>query len=122
MYMIIIFLLVNHVCGQMFFFSKKRNKKTDDILEEEQDDILCKFVQDGSGKIIGESLSIDNDLLIIKSKEGFLAVPLRHIEPKENSLLVKGLIDVDKAIEMGDKWLETSYYKNLEERKESSNE
>jgi hypothetical protein len=116
MHNILVFLLVHHACGQLFFFRKKNNKIADDLLEEKQDAILCKFVQDGSGKIIGESLSIDNDLLIIKSKERFLAVPLRHIESMENTLLVKGLIDLDKAIEMGDQWLETRYKKNLGEK------
>lgn len=96
--------------GNLFFFTKKYKKIVDEEIEEQHDDILCKFVKDGSGKIIGESLSIDNDVLIIKSKDRFLGVPLKHIQSLEDTLLVKGLIDLDKAYDLGENWLKSSYY------------
>ncbi|MFO7677149.1 MAG: DUF5749 family beta-barrel protein [Thermoplasmatota archaeon] len=122
MYMIIIFLFMNTYFGNQFFFTKKNKKITDEETEEQHDDILCKFVKDGSGRIIGESLSIDNDVLIIKSKDRFLGVPLKHIHSLENTLLVKGLIDLDKAYELGETWLKNSFYnKEPEQSKDKEN-
>ena len=42
--------------------------------------------------------------MIIKTKNKYLGVPLKHIEEKDKTLLVKGLIDKNKAREMGEKW------------------
>jgi len=71
--------------------------------------IICKFVIDGTGKKIGESVSIDHDVLIIKSGSQFLGIPLKHIEPVEKTIMVKGLIDFTKAYELGEKWRKESY-------------
>jgi hypothetical protein len=94
----------------VFFFRKKEDsaepKKTTENVESS---MLCKFVLDGSGKKIGESVSIDNDVLIIKSGSQFLGVPLKHVEPAEKSLVVKGLVDFTKAYELGEKWRKDSY-------------
>ena len=58
---------------------------------------------------IGESLALQDDILIIKSGKKYLGIPLKHIEIKEKILLVKGLIEQDKAEKMGKKWQEESF-------------
>jgi len=97
--------------GNLFFFSKNKRRKKEDIDEEEtyKEKMLCRFVLDGIGKKVGESIAIDEDILIIKSDNKYLGVPLKHIEEEEKTLLVKGLVDRDKAEEMGEKWRRESF-------------
>jgi hypothetical protein len=99
--------------GNLFFFSKKKQKETPNEDEEEPDNqnLLCRFVLDGSGRKVGESIAIDNDILILKSRDRYLGVPLKHIEEEEKTLLVKGLIDRFKAEQMGEKWRRDSFNK-----------
>ena len=94
----------------IFIFNKKKvtieQKKN---IENRDISMICKFVLDGSGKKIGESVSIENDILIIKSGFRFLGVPLKHVDSLEKTLLVKGLVDFTKAYELGEKWRKGSY-------------
>lgn len=106
----VVLLLAFESIGGIFFFNKKKNRDVEDESEQEYDHLLCKFVTDGSGRKIGESISIDDDIVIIKSKERFLGIPLKHIEDTGKTLLVKGLVDFDRAYEMGEKWRKTSFY------------
>jgi Family of unknown function (DUF5749) len=107
---ITISLLMSKYIGSIFFFSKK--KETPEMkknIENADPSMICKFVLDGAGKKIGESVSIDHDVLIIKSGSLFLGVPLKHVEPVEKTLVVKGLFDFTKAYELGEKWRKESY-------------
>jgi hypothetical protein len=99
------------VIGGLFFFSRKNKKKKDEEAEEEphESKLLCRFVLDGAGRKIGESVAVDEDIMIIKSGSKYLGVPLKHIEEEEKTLLVKGLVDKDKAELMGEKWRQESY-------------
>ena len=92
--------------GNAFFFSKKNIKKKDELYNDNSnnDNLLCRFVLDGSGNTIGESVAIDEDIIIIKNRSNYLGIPIKHIEKDEKTLLVKGLIDKDKAEEMGKIW------------------
>lgn len=94
----------------ILFFSRGENKK--DELEEKEDyenSLLCRFVLDGLGKKIGESVAVNNDILIIKSGKKYLGVPLKHIEKEEKTILVKGLVDRENAEIMGEKWRQDSF-------------
>jgi hypothetical protein len=95
-------------CG-VFLFS--RNKKAKKLKKEKEyrNDLLCRFVLDGAGKKIGESVAIDNDILIVKSGTKYLGVPLTHITDEGKTLLVKGLVEKDKAETLGEKWRIESY-------------
>lgn len=95
--------------GGVYFFSRKKDPLDDATATPDRESFLCKFVMDGTGKKIGESISVDQDVLIIKSGPQFLGVPLKHIETSEKILVVKGLFDVTKALEMGEKWRKESY-------------
>ena len=95
--------------GNIFFFSRKNNKAEEDEEETKKNDLLCRFVVDGTGKRLGESVSLDGDIIIIKSKKTYLGVPLKHIEENDKTLLVKGLVDFDKAMELGERWRKGSF-------------
>ena len=89
------------------FFSKK--KSPEDNFESASEDLLCRFVVDSMGRKIGESVTIEEDILIIKKGERFLGVPLKHVEEKEKAVVVKGLIDFSKAYELGENWRKESF-------------
>jgi len=99
--------------GNLFFFSKIKRRKKEEADEEEtfKEKMLCRFVLDGTGKKVGESIAVDEDILIIKSDDKYLGVPVKHIEEEGKTLLVKGLVDRDKAEEMGEKWRNESFCK-----------
>lgn len=104
-----IILVLESIGGSLFFF-RRQNKKNIDYEEEDlyRNNLLCRFVLDGSGRKIGESVAVDNDVVIIKSGGQYLGVPLKHIEDNDKTLLVKGLVDFDKAEELGEKWRKES--------------
>jgi hypothetical protein len=107
---IIILLIMSEYIGGIFFFSKKKEtNETKKNTENPDPSMVCKFVLDGSGKKIGESVSVSDDVLIIKAGSLFLGVPLKHVESAEKALVVKGLLDFTKAYELGEKWRKESY-------------
>ena len=93
----------------MFLFQrgKKQEELTDNNGAEET--YLCRFVLDGGGNKLGESIAVEDDLVIIKSGKKYLGVPLKHIEDTGKTLLVKGLVDFTKAEEMGEEWRKSSF-------------
>jgi len=105
----ILMITAGHVGGSFFF--RKKNETSEQTKNSVSADLsmMCKFVLDGTGKKIGESVSIFDDVLIVKSGSQFLGVPLKHVEPAEKTLVVKGLLDFTKAYELGEKWRKESY-------------
>ncbi len=87
----------------VLYIGKQNGKKNEEFEKEEtaKSGLLCRFVLDGSGRKIGESVAIAGDLMIVKSGSKYLGVPMKHVEEEEKTLLVKGLVDHDKAEEMG---------------------
>ena len=71
--------------------------------------LLCRFVLDGAKRKIGESLAVDDDVLIIKSGKKYLGVPIKHIKEEGKILLVKGHVEQDKAEIIGEKWRRESF-------------
>ena len=113
------FRIIFVIFGFLFLFSNKKDKEKKDETELYYKSLLCKFVTDGKGKKIGESISIDKDIIVIKAGKKFLGVPLKHIKDTEKTLLVKGLIDFKKAYEMGEKWRQKSF-SEIEQKIESN--
>lgn len=99
------------IVGTIFFRSKKQKKESQVKKEFKINSLLCRFVMDGTGNKIGESVAVNNDVIIIKSGSKYLGVPLKHVEEEEKTLMVKGLIDFSKAEEMGEKWRQESFHK-----------
>lgn len=95
------------ICG-VFLISRKR--KQGEESGEKTPDLLCRFVVDGSEKKIGESIAVQDDLLIIKMQKTYLGVPLKHVEEKGDVLQVKGLVSFEKAEILGRAWQE-KYFK-----------
>lgn len=96
--------------GGVFLFSRNKKKREEKEAEEEyKSSLLCRFVLDGVGKSIGESVAINDDVLIVKSGKKYLGIPLKHIELAEKTLLVKGLVEQDQAEIMGEKWRQESF-------------
>jgi hypothetical protein len=93
------------------FFRKRKKKEELEEKEAYNNRLLCRFVLDGSGRKIGESVAIYNDILIIKSGIKYLGVPIKHIEEEGKILLVKGLIDQNNAEIMGEIWRRESFEK-----------
>jgi uncharacterized protein YneF (UPF0154 family) len=105
----IVMLTAGHVGGIFFFNKKKETTQQKKNPENVDTTMICKFVVDGSGKKIGESVSVADDVLIIKSGSQFLGVPLKHVDSLEKTLVVKGVFDFTKAYELGEKWRKESY-------------
>lgn len=96
----------------MFFSLFRSRKKGADEEDDERPNaemLLSRFVVDGKGRRVGESVSLAGDLLIVKSSGKYLGVPLKHVEENNESLLVKGLVDYDRAEQLGEKWREEAY-------------
>lgn len=105
------------LCLNGFLFKKRIDQDESERSNNDQD-FLCRFVLDGSGKTVGESVAIQDDLLIIKEKKDFLGIPLKHIEENGKKLLVKGLVDTSKAKELGEAWRNASYEEIVMEEEE----
>lgn len=96
--------------SMIFIFSRRKQKKEEQEKKEEyKHGLICRFVIDGIGHTVGESVAVDDDILIVKSKNKYLGVPLKHVEENGKTLLVKGLIDNSNAELMGEKWREENF-------------
>lgn len=91
----------------------KKDKNNIENIEKDstypETSLLCKFVLNETGKKVGESIALDGDIVIIKSGNKYLGVPLKHIEDEGKTMLVKGLIDYSKAEELGEHWRKDSF-------------
>ncbi len=65
---------------------------------------IARFVVDSSGKRIGESISVFEDMLIIKKGEKFYAIPFKHVEMRGDEIHVKGIVQWDKAEKLAKRW------------------
>lgn len=111
--------MVTHILGCLtlitsqsmtFIFSRRKQRQKEQEKEDEyKHGLICRFVLDGIGRTVGESVAIDDDILIVKSKTKYLGVPLKHIEEEGKTLIVKGLIDNSNAEKMGEKWREENF-------------
>jgi hypothetical protein len=88
----------------MFFkgYQSKKKGKTSQPVNIES--LVCKFVFDGLGHPIGESISVEDDLIIVKSDESYLGIPLKHVESDGKKIIVKGLVDQQNAKRLGERW------------------
>ena len=99
-----------NIYGIVYFFSGIKRKKEDKNCENDniQNNLLCRFVLDGLGVNLGESIALNDDIIIIKKGKKYLGIPLKHVEEDGEKLIVKGLVDKKKALKMGDEWRKLS--------------
>ena len=95
-----------NIYGRVFFFSviKRKKEQINNENENNENSLLCRFVLDGLGLKLGESIALNDDIIIIKNGKKYLGIPLKHVEEDGAKLIVKGLVDKKKALEMGEKW------------------
>lgn len=105
----------------LYIFNRRKNEELEKE-EEYKNSLICRFVLDGVGRKVGESVAVDKDILIIKSKKTYLGVPLKHIEEDGKTLLVKGLIDRYNAEMMGETWRRESFKVLKHDESEENNE
>lgn len=67
-------------------------------------ELISKFVVDKEGNRIGETISIERDLVIIKKENKYIAIPLKHIEASKDQVRIRGIVEWDNAIKMGEQW------------------
>ena len=97
------------VCNFLFLFQKASKKDISQHTYDDVTDMLARFVLNSQGKKIGESIAVFNDLLIVKQKEDYLGIPLKHISFEGKKLLAKGLIDTKKAKQLRNEWKKNTY-------------
>lgn len=66
---------------------------------------ISKFVVNEKGDRIGESISVFEDLIILKKENSYYAVPFKHVEIKDQEIHVKGVIQWDRAKKLASRWL-----------------
>lgn len=91
------------------FFFQKSTKKDVSHTYEDSSDLLARFVINNQGEKIGESIAVNNDILIVKDNDVLLGIPLKHISFEGKKLLAKGLIDTTKARKLGSDWKKEAY-------------
>jgi len=96
----------------IFLFLAINNKRDEKSKNNKfnENNLSCRFVLDGLGANLGESIALDDDIIIIKNGKKYLGIPLKHVEEKEDKLIVRGLVDKRKALQMGESWRD-SYLK-----------
>lgn len=70
--------------------------------------LLVRFVKDAQGNAVGETVSADGDLIIIKQGSTYKAVPASHLEESGPNLVVRGVLDWTQAERLGAEWLARS--------------
>lgn len=81
-------------------FQSKQKKPSNETISN----LICKFVFDGLGNPLGESISVEKDLIIVKTDGSFLGIPLKHVESDGKKVIVKGLVDQKNAKLLGERW------------------
>ena len=65
-------------------------------------DYINKFVKQHATNI-GESVTVHDDRLIIKNRDGFMAIPLDAVEENSENIVV-GDFDTEEALRIGKEW------------------
>lgn len=91
--------LISKISG---FFRKKKqdSEKKESILNARE--YTGKFVK-YNGAEIGESVALDNNRVVIKSKEYFMSIPFEKIKANTDVIAV-GDFDRDESLKFGKEW------------------
>jgi hypothetical protein len=69
------------------------------------EDLICKFVVK-DGEVIGESIDVYEDFLIVKIGNDFVGIPTNVITKVEKERIFVKDFDLVKGKEIGKKWIE----------------
>ncbi|MDI9611344.1 MAG: hypothetical protein QFX36_08460 [Archaeoglobales archaeon] len=78
-------------------------------------DLICRFVFK-DGKEFGESIDVFDNHLIVKVYDKFIAIPMKCVNFDGEKITVTDF-DEQKALELGNKWVEKSKAVSEEELK-----
>ena len=65
--------------------------------------LLCKFARH-EGNVVGESVALEGDRLVLKQAGVFKSVPVGQVREEGGELVVTGAVDWAKAMEEGAAW------------------
>ncbi|RUM33234.1 MAG: hypothetical protein DSY33_05040 [Archaeoglobus sp.] len=68
------------------------------------DDLVCKFVYVG-GDMFGESIDVHKNMLIVKVKSKFYAVPMKLVKKVEGDKIYIENFDIKRAETEGERWV-----------------
>jgi hypothetical protein len=83
----------------------KRSKGNPEFDPEEfRDEYLSRFVKDGGGSILGETIGFEGKDLILKKDDDFFRIPIRSVELEADFLRLIKDVNWKKAAKDGEKW------------------
>jgi len=74
-----------------------------------RDDLLLRFVHDASGARRGETVAVEGAHVILKTPEGFAAVPAERLKAEGPTLRLEGEVDWEAARREGEAWRSRSH-------------
>ncbi len=86
------------------FFRNKNPDSTEKESRLEAREYIGKFVKQ-NGFDIGESVAFDNNRIVIKSKDNYMAIPLDKITANTDVIAVSGF-DMNDSLKFGKEWSE----------------
>ncbi len=93
--------LISKISG-LFRIKKPDSAKKENIPNARE--YTGKFVKQ-NGADIGESVALDNDRVVVKSKEYFMSIPLEKVTANTDIIAV-GDFDRDDSLKFGKEWFE----------------
>lgn len=77
--------------------------------DEAHEGLLLRFVTDEQGNRLGETVAVDGDRVVLKVKDGFVAVPADKIKAAGSSLQLDYGVDWTEAKQVGEAWRERAH-------------
>lgn len=102
---VIVVILLIHRAGS----ARRAHAQTEMAAEAPHERLLLRFVDDPSGRRVGETMAVDGDDLVVKDASGFLVVAAADVEENGPGLRLKTPLDETEARRKGDAWKERSH-------------
>jgi hypothetical protein len=84
--------------------ARGRSRKKKMVLDDPRDEYLSRFVHEVDGRIIGETIGLEKEMIVIKNGDDFFVAPLSSFELDDNVLKVIVPVNWNKAREEGEDW------------------
>ena len=93
--------IIRNISG---FFRRKKQDSEHNENKLDAREYTGKFVKQ-NGSDIGESVALDNNRIVVKSKENYMAIPVDKITANTDFIAVGGF-DMDDSVNFGKEWSE----------------